>query len=67
MFYNRGHVIKSSDSRMPAGRGNGSSGLEEVWNGNNGLSKAIDDIFGIDFDLKRFYFMFYSLHSITHY
>jgi cullin 1 len=48
---------------MPAGRGNGSSGLEEVWNGNNGLSKAIDDIFSIDFDLKRYMLTYTNVYD----
>ena len=41
---------------MPGGRGpqNGStSGLDEVWQGGNGLSKAIDDIFQLEFNMKR--------------
>ena len=42
---------------MPRDRGsqgpNGSTGLDDVWIGVNGLSGAIENIFRLEFDSKR--------------
>ena len=60
------YINKYNFKKMPRDRGsqgpNGSTGLDDVWIGVNGLSGAIENIFRLEFDSKRHLYNTYAVY-----